>query len=549
MRGSPSKAEEPETLEEPERRLENEAAEGGSARTTNSSESRELVDTSQMHSRSSSDADIEVERTYVRELERRLLETSDRVTRLETQLESLSACATELEECVEAEQDHSSDLQAELERVSEQNTQLLEVVSMWKIKGRESKDRCTSLWRMNCEQLSEYDCVITAKEEEILALKECIASLERNLHARPGVRHETAPTYHPERKEHATSLQSEQRMHRGGSVGRSSMGPRTGPERPRTLLKESPRVAGVVGPGVVGPGVVGPGVVGPGVVGPGVVGPGVVGPGVVGSEVAGLRATSSGALNSRVVGFGAVRSQTAGPKARHGSDTHIVQSSVPPTASGSRRGKAPPIDPFNGEAQDIAFDDWVPALCRAAEWNGWTDDETLMQLAGHMRGRALQEWNLLPRNEKASLEAAISSLRSRLDPCSRVVAAQDFRHASQHEKEPIADYIRRLEQLFRVAYGRDAMSDETRETLLHSQFQEGLSYELMKAPAVSGSHTYRELCLAAKNEEKRLTEFLKRRQYLRTSTIQPCTPSDGPLRKTPEKCSRKSPRAPFTRFE
>ena len=120
---------------------------------------------------------------------------------------------------------------------------------MWEIKGRESKDRCTSLWRMNCEQLSEYDYVITAKEDEILALKECIASLERNLHARPGVRYGTAPTYHPERKEHATSLQSEQRMHRGGSVGRSSMGPRTGPECPRTFLKESPRVAGVVGPG------------------------------------------------------------------------------------------------------------------------------------------------------------------------------------------------------------------------------------------------------------------------------------------------------------
>ena len=111
--------------------------------------------------------------------------------------------------------------------------------------------------------------------------------------------------------------------------------------------------------------------------------------------MAGLRATSSGALNSRVVGFDAVRSQTAGPEARRGPDTHIVQSSVPPTASESRRGKAPPIDPFNGEAQDIAFDNWVPALCRAAEWNGWTDDETLMQLAGHMHGRSLQEWRCM----------------------------------------------------------------------------------------------------------------------------------------------------------
>lgn len=45
--------------------------------------------------------------------------------------------------------------------------------------------------------------------------------------------------------------------------------------------------------------------------------------------------------------------------------------------------------------------------------------------------------------------------------------------------------------------------------LLHSQLQEGLRYELMKAPAVSGSHTYCELCLAARNEEKRVAELTK----------------------------------------
>ena len=50
------------------------------------------------------------------------------------------------------------------------------------------------------------------------------------------------------------------------------------------------------------------------------------------------------------------------------------------------------------------------------------------------------------------------------------------------------------------------MSIETRETLLHSQLQEGLEYELMKAPAVSGAQGYKQLCLAARNEEKRLAE-------------------------------------------
>ena len=53
--------------------------------------------------------------------------------------------------------------------------------------------------------------------------------------------------------------------------------------------------------------------------------------------------------------------------------------------------QSPPIDSFNGEDSEIRFDDWIPTLERAATWNGWTEDERLMQLAGHLCGRALQE--------------------------------------------------------------------------------------------------------------------------------------------------------------
>ena len=151
-----------------------------------------------------------------------------------------------------------------------------------------------------------------------------------------------------------------------------------------------------------------------------------------------------------------------------------------------RRGKAPPVDPFDGESPDVLFEDWVSALQQAADWNGWSEKETLMQLAGHLRGRDLQEWGLL-----SALEEATAVLRSRLNPCSRALAAQDFRHASQREEESVGDVIRRLEQLFKLAYGRDGMSQETRGTLLHGQLQEGLRYEIMKAPAVSGSHGYK----------------------------------------------------------
>ena len=56
------------------------------------------------------------------------------------------------------------------------------------------------------------------------------------------------------------------------------------------------------------------------------------------------------------------------------------------------------------------------------------------------------------------------------------------------------------------------MSAETRDTLLHGQLQDGL-LEIMNVPAVSGSRSYKELCLAARNEEKRLAELCKRRHY------------------------------------
>lgn len=57
------------------------------------------------------------------------------------------------------------------------------------------------------------------------------------------------------------------------------------------------------------------------------------------------------------------------------------------------------------------------------------------------------------------------------------------------------------------------MSAETDDTLLHSQLQEGLRYDLMSGPAVSGVQTYKELCLTAKNEEKHLAELKKQQHY------------------------------------
>ena len=47
---------------------------------------------------------------------------------------------------------------------------------------------------------------------------------------------------------------------------------------------------------------------------------------------------------------------------------------------------------LTGEDPEIHFEDWLLVLKRAAGWNQWTPEENLLQLVGHMRGRALQEW-------------------------------------------------------------------------------------------------------------------------------------------------------------
>ena len=191
----------------------------------------------------------------------------------------------------------------------------------------------------------------------------------------------------------------------------------------------------------------------------------------------------------------------------------------------TRRGKAPPVDSYTGEDPAILLDDWLPILERAAKWNEWTQEELLLQLAGHLRGQALLEWSLLGDEVKKTYPLAIEALRGRLDPSSRALAGQDFRHISQGEEEKVADFIRRLERTFKVAYGRDQMADEARSTLLHGQLQDGLKYEIMRSLAISGALTYKEVCLAARNEEKRLAELKKRQQYSKKNV--PAPQSEG----------------------
>ena len=266
----------------------------------------------------------------------------------------------------------------------------MEATSTARIEGQSSelkkeREKARVVWRLNCEQIAQYDRDLNEKEREIVRLRALLAEGARGVGW-------GGPT----------SLNTV--LHAEGTSGSSREG--TSPGRTEIL----PRTTR----------------------------------GSVITEVAtGIAVTDS---------------------------TPFVATRMPHAV---RRGKAPSVDPFTGEGSELRLDDWLPNLERAATWNGWTDEECLMQFTRHVRGHALMEWNLLSEDEK-EYSAATSALRRRFDPGGRALAAQDFRHTLQRENEMVGDFIRRLERTFQLAYGRDRMLMETYNTLIHSQLQEGL---------------------------------------------------------------------------
>ena len=165
-----------------------------------------------------------------------------------------------------------------------------------------------------------------------------------------------------------------------------------------------------------------------------------------------------------------------------------------------RKGKAPPFDTFSGEDPEVCMDNWSPSLQRASTWNGWTEDEELILLAGSLRGCALQEWNLLPDSDR--LSQVSKSLRARLESGTKAMAAQDFRRCAQQVGEGVSDFIVHLEKTFCLAYEHESMSTETRNTLLYEQLHEGLAIRLMEAPSVSGATYYACLLPGTRREDR-----------------------------------------------
>ena len=119
-------------------------------------------------------------------------------------------------------------------------------------------------------------------------------------------------------------------------------------------------------------------------------------------------------------------------------------------------------------------------------------------------------------DDHQSYSRAVQVLKERVGTGQRALAAQDFRHLHQRDNETVGDFIGRLDRIFQLAYGADVMAEETQLRLLQGQLQEGLRDKILESPTVVGSLDYTALCLAAKNEERRLTE-LARRHHHRTS--------------------------------
>ena len=100
-------------------------------------------------------------------------------------------------------------------------------------------------------------------------------------------------------------------------------------------------------------------------------------------------------------------------------------------------GKAPRVELNTGENPDIPWEEWLPMFERAASWNGWTEQDRLLQLARHLPGIALQEWNLLSESKKSTFTTATAETQNRLNPGSKMIAVHEFRHMAQKATEQV----------------------------------------------------------------------------------------------------------------
>ena len=65
----------------------------------------------------------------------------------------------------------------------------------------------------------------------------------------------------------------------------------------------------------------------------------------------------------------------------------------------------------------------------------------------------------------------------------------------------MADNVCRLEKAICIAFGSDKLGKGTKKNHVAWPIARGLAYGILRSPSVSGAMSYKELCMAAKNEE------------------------------------------------
>ena len=88
-----------------------------------------------------------------------------------------TAALEESERALVSARAHAAKVEADLERVARRNTELTDEVRELDKKLGDERERYQALWRMSCEQLTNYDDMVAFKEEEIRMLRARVDSL------------------------------------------------------------------------------------------------------------------------------------------------------------------------------------------------------------------------------------------------------------------------------------------------------------------------------------------------------------------------------------
>ena len=121
-------------------------------------------------------------------------------------------------------------------------------------------------------------------------------------------------------------------------------------------------------------------------------------------------------------------------------------------------------------------------------WNVRSAKKKLMKLAGHLMGQALQKYNLPASTQIQSLESAVEEMHGNLEPSSKLKLSRPKILEMVCRKTWSWCPILSGEWNVRLALHMAMIQCPVRlDTLLCCQLKEGLRYELMKAPVVSGA--------------------------------------------------------------